>query len=128
MKRSFGFCTMLVGLRVLTCSHRRWSMHGKKRSFQHSWLVQFPWLCYSETRDGGYCVNCVLFAKHNLPLGQLVTSAMTNFTRATVAFKEHDTQTTHKIATKVMVDFLNHMEKVHCQLHSSYKYSQVPKS
>lgn len=59
--------------------------YSKKRSFQHSWLVQFPWLCYSETYNGGFCVNCVLFAKHHLSLGQLVTCSMTNFTRANPA-------------------------------------------
>ncbi len=85
--------------------------YGKKRSFQHSWLEQFPWLCYSEARGGGYCVHCVLFAKRIVPLGQLVTSAMINFTRAKVTLNGHETQTTHKTAAKIVVDFLNHMEK-----------------
>ena len=43
--------------------------YGKKPSFQHFWLVQFPWLCYSEAKNGGYCTHCVLFAKHHQPLG-----------------------------------------------------------
>ena len=62
---------------------------GKKR---HSWLKQFP---YSEARNG---VQCILFAKRTVPLGQLVTSAMTNFTRATVTLER---QATHKTATKM---------------------------
>lgn len=53
--------------------------YGKKRSFQHVWLVQFPWLCQSETCNGGFCMHCVLFANRHLSLGQLV---MINFTRA----------------------------------------------
>ncbi len=36
---------------------------------------------------------------------------MINFTRAKVTLKEHETQTTHKTATKFVIDFLNHMEK-----------------
>ena len=35
----------------------------EKDTFQHAWLVQFPWLCYSEFCNGGFCVDCVLFAK-----------------------------------------------------------------
>ena len=58
--------------------------YNKQRSFQHNWLVQFPWLCYSESCNGGFCVHCVLFARCSMPLGQLVTCPMSNFTRAAV--------------------------------------------
>ena len=50
----------------------------KQHSFQHNWLVQFPWLYYSESCNGGYCVHCVLFARCSMPLGQLVTCPMSN--------------------------------------------------
>ena len=63
--------------------------YNKQRSFQHNWLVQFPWLCYSESCNGGFCVHCVLFARCSMPLGQLVTCPMSNFTRATVTLQEH---------------------------------------
>ena len=63
--------------------------YGKKCSFQHTWLRQFPWLCYSKSCNGGFCVNCVLFARHCLTLGQLVTTPMTTFTRAKVTLQEH---------------------------------------
>ena len=33
-----------------------------KHSFQHAWLKQFSWLSYSITSNGGFFVNCVLFA------------------------------------------------------------------
>ena len=36
--------------------------YGKKRTFQHAWLEEFPWLCYSQSCNGGFCVHCVLFA------------------------------------------------------------------
>ena len=54
--------------------HPQKEEYGKKRSFQHAWLVQFPWLCYSQSCNGGFCINCVLFAKRHLSLGQLVTT------------------------------------------------------
>ena len=47
--------------------------YGKNPSFQHSWLNQYPWLTYSESRNGGYCVNRVLFAKRIGSLGRLIT-------------------------------------------------------
>ena len=40
--------------------------YGKKRSFQQTWLKQFPWLCYSESCNGAFCINCVLFDAHSL--------------------------------------------------------------
>ena len=85
--------------------------YGKKRSFQHAWLVQFPWLCYSGSCNGGFCTNCVLFAKCHLSLGQLVTSAMVNFTRAKVTLQEHSKQSSHKMASMDAVDFMSRMEK-----------------
>ena len=85
--------------------------YGKNRTFQHAWLREFPWLCYSKSCNGGFCVNCALFAKHLLTLGQLVTTPMTNFTRGKTTLQEHNEQFTHKEACKAVVDFLARMEK-----------------
>ncbi len=57
-----------------------------------------------------YIVFYLLSALY-VPLGQLVTSAMINFMRAKVTLNGHVTQTTHKTAAKIVVDFLHHMEK-----------------
>ena len=35
------------------------------RSFQHQWVMRYPWLRYSTQEDGGYCFPCVLFYKRN---------------------------------------------------------------
>ena len=32
-----------------------------KRSFKYDWLNLFPWLCYSASEGGAYCLSCVLF-------------------------------------------------------------------
>ena len=42
--------------------------------------------------------TCVLFAKHFLSLGQLVTSPIANFTHAKVTFGEHDKQSAYRMA------------------------------
>ena len=83
--------------------------YGKKRTFQHAWLEEFPWLCYSQSCNGGFCSR-VLFAKRqvSVPLGQLVSGPMTNFTHAKVTLREHSKQSSHRIAS---LDFTNRMEK-----------------
>lgn len=81
--------------------------YGKKRSFQHAWIGQFPWLCYSIEENGGYCVHCVLFAKRHFNLGQLVTSPMTNFTRAKVTLS----QASHRMASEDANDFINRVDR-----------------
>lgn len=60
----------------------------KKRGlkFQFKWLYEFNWLAYSEFKQGAFCKFCLLFAKGDgvgsQPLGQLVTSAFTNWKKA----------------------------------------------
>ena len=34
----------------------------KKRSLKIQLLQRFPWLCYSEEKDGAFCLHCILFA------------------------------------------------------------------
>ena len=102
--------------------------YGKKRSFQYAWMKQFPWLCYSVSRNGGFCLSCVLFAKRFLNLGQLVTSPMTNFTRAKVTLLEHDKQSSHRMASQDAVEFISQMEKGRasvCQLLQSESSASI---
>ena len=33
-----------------------------KRKFVHRWFDIYDWLCYSSSKDGGFCLFCVLFA------------------------------------------------------------------
>ena len=84
--------------------------YTKTRSFQHSWLREYPWLSYSISVDGGYCIHCVLFAMFRGILGQLVTSPMKIFTRATLTLKEHNTQQSHLMAMEDSASFTGIME------------------
>ena len=81
--------------------------YGKNGSFQHTWIRLFPWLCYSISYNGGFCVDCILFAKTS-NLGQLV---MINFTCAKATLTEHEKQTSHKLASEGAVAFMHQMEK-----------------
>lgn len=36
-------------------------IRGVNRAFTRSWLEKFPWLRYSQSEDGLYCLYCVLF-------------------------------------------------------------------
>ena len=87
--------------------------NGKARSFQHPWLKGYPWLAYSRIFDGGFCVNCVLFAKGRLPLGQLVTTPMTCFTRAKQTLQEHNVKATHRVAMEDSEACIGQMEDGH---------------
>ena len=84
--------------------------YSKTRSFQHSWVQEYPWLSYSISLDGGYCIHCMLFAKNRGILGQLVTSPMINFTRATRTLEEHNMQQSHLMAMEDSASFTGIME------------------
>lgn len=41
--------------------HYKFPKHKtNSRSFKFEWLKQYPWLCYSPSEDGAYCLSCVL--------------------------------------------------------------------
>ena len=65
---------------------------GKSGLFKVRGYVSFRDFASQKTCNGGFCVVCFLFAKHQPSLGQLVTSAMTNFTRAKLTLQEHSKQ------------------------------------
>lgn len=54
--------------------------------FQHKWLAEFNWLCYSAVKKGAFCKHCVVFAKGggvgNQPLGNFVTVPFTNWKKS----------------------------------------------
>ena len=55
--------------------------------YWRNWHFRFQWLhdhscAFSPSKDGGYCIPCVMFAANKSLLGQLVTSPLKNFARA----------------------------------------------
>ena len=70
-------------------------MYGQNRHFRFQWLCDHSWLAYSSSKDGEYCIPCVMFAADKNSLGQLVTSPLTNFARAATTLNEHAKPATH---------------------------------
>ncbi|XP_044170439.1 zinc finger MYM-type protein 1-like [Acropora millepora] len=85
-------------------------LHNKMRSFQRSWQTAYPWLVYSESEDGGFCKYCMLFATYNAA-GVLVSSALTNFNKATDILKEHHRKEYHIAASVKAENFIKIMQK-----------------
>lgn len=58
----------------------------KNLKFNSSWLGDFPWLVYSKTKNGGYCLPCVLFARkpdgRGCHFGVLVEKPFIDFRKA----------------------------------------------
>ncbi len=83
------------------------------RSFQHQWLVRYPWLKYSKQEDGGLCLPCVLFAKSATSFGSdpggLVTTPLTNFKHALKRLGNHAEYAYHKTAVVRMDEFVKVM-------------------
>lgn len=57
-----------------------------KLRFQHKWLTEFNWLCYSAKEEGAFCKYCVFFARTGgiggQTLGLLVNVKMDNWKKA----------------------------------------------
>lgn len=83
-----------------------------KRHFQHDWLKKYPWLRYSISENGGYCLPCVLFAKHSPGKLQCVSNLVKNPVIASSSsktlFKRHEESPTglHSFCQNAYVKFL----------------------
>lgn len=63
------------------------------RSFRYNWFSLYSWLCYSPSKDGGYCLSCVLFGDR-FPgkagkIQKLFSEPLTYWNNATFTFKRH---------------------------------------
>ena len=82
------------------------------RSFQHQWLVRYPWLKYSEQVNGGYCLPCVMFGRtvgFRADPGVLVSSPLLNFKKALEILEKHMGKDYHKEAVVKMDTFVRVM-------------------
>jgi hypothetical protein len=83
----------------------------QSRCFQLQWMKKYPWLKYSPTKKGGYCVACVLFAGETVgkgdhaQLGVLVTTPMVKFKKALEILSKHDGLQYHLTAVTKMHEF-----------------------
>lgn len=86
--------------------------NGRNRSFQESWMKDYPFLAYSQQEDGVYCKPCWLFfhegvgkGNHENP-GQLVTSCYRNWKNSRDDFKKHANKEYHKTCVEFAKKFL----------------------
>lgn len=63
------------------------------RCFRYHWLELFSWLCYSPTKDGAYCLPCVLFGDRfpgkASKIKKLFSEPLTRWNDAAFSFKRH---------------------------------------
>ncbi len=82
--------------------------------FQYAWLQNYPWLVHSIKKNGGFCINCLLFGvrtdQDHGGLGILTSRPLTCFTKAQTVFKGHGRKYTHRAATVRAAGFLHVME------------------
>ena len=63
------------------------------RHFNYDWFSKFPWLSYSPSQDGAFCLSCVLFGD-NFPkkasrIKKLFSEPFKNWKNATCVFRQH---------------------------------------
>lgn len=85
-------------------------MAGCNRSFQLEWLHRYPWLVYSQTLDGGFCLSCALFCKKRRYLGVLVNTPFTKWVKVKTKVAGHQDMQYHQNALTDAQQFIHSVE------------------
>lgn len=87
-----------------------------KRHFQKSWLKQFSWLRYSKSKNGAFCISCVLFG-HRFPsksgrIKKLYLEPLQSWNNALKDFRHHETTKNglHEFTFPVFFNFCSQMK------------------
>lgn len=88
------------------------SIH-RNLKIQRSWLYQFTWLAYSQSTDGAFCQNCVLFGPQECGVGRskiapqsLVCRTFKNWKKTIDQFKYQQNLEYHKRAIVIGENFI----------------------
>ena len=90
---------------------------GKLRKFQYGWLLDHPWLAYSQYFDAAFCVPCVCFGfecgKNGDRLMKLVKSPLTFWTTSALRLRKHSRGKceTHNYSVITMAGFMANMKR-----------------
>ena len=89
--------------------------NNRKRKFVHKWLSEHPWLVYSKSLDGAFCLPCVLFGRriglNCSKLSRLFKTPFTTWSTATKIFVEHERSSEiHHTSVATMNEFKRVME------------------
>ena len=71
---------------------------AQKGSFEKSWLMEYPWLTYRRSQNGGYCAWCVSFPGPARGVGSqhaLAKTPLTNFKKALGVLASHQDSEYH---------------------------------
>ena len=84
------------------------------RSFRLQWLKSFPWLCYSPSENGAYCLSCTLFgdsfpSDKSSKIKKLFSEPFTHWPNAYPAFKQHQES---KLAGLHSLTYTNHLRLI----------------
>ena len=84
--------------------------HENGRKFRYSWLLSFPWLRYSPSLKGGFCLHCCLFS-HGMPSkskGLMISRPAFPTASVVATFREHADvkHGIHAFATDALNSFL----------------------
>ena len=127
MSDSDRYC--LIQEHFIPASTYKFSQASNRRSFQHRWLMKYPWLRYSQQDDGGYCLSCALFFKPTTSLrsdpGVPVTKSLTNFQKALEILSKHQLTEFHKFSVLQMDDFLKVMTNQQPSIQASLQKSMA---
>ncbi|KAL5234734.1 hypothetical protein ACI65C_002144 [Semiaphis heraclei] len=87
----------------------------RNRKFKYNYLELYPWLAYSEIKNGAFCKWCILFAFSGggigkQKLGKLVTQPMVKYKDAMADLLEHSKKDYHILSGKRVHDFLAYYE------------------
>ena len=105
---------------MLLKQHRRLGPHhtypsrlcGKfHRSFQLTWLDEYPWMVYSEQLDGVNCISCVLFCKSRKTKGKFVNTPFTVWHKRAEKCRDHENSKYHQEALILADKFVMSIEK-----------------
>lgn len=85
------------------------------RSFRLDWIKSHPWLCYSPSLDGGFCLSCVLFGdRFHSKLGKirkLFSEPITHWPDAKAALLRHENASSglHRETTTIVTALLDNL-------------------
>lgn len=88
------------------------SQGDKRRSFRVEWLRRFPWLSYSDFKNGAFCRFCVIFAPECVgkgsiqPVSTLVSQPLNKFKDAIETLTKHQKAKYHQLSAEMAEAFV----------------------
>ena len=92
---------------------------GCNRSFRYDWLVENPWLVYSEHADGMFCIVCAIFCNDSSK-GYLVSKPFRIWNKKSEKTKEHVSLLYHQKCMELADNFKHTVENPDATITAQY--------